>query len=122
MMRPDMVYHYRIWAVGLFLVIVALIGTSLLEFAMRRLVSPDVRRQHNETAAAIFSIIGVTYAVLLAFVAMLAWEGFNKANAASYTEAGQVMDVFQAANGLAEPTRTNLIAGLNRYTMAVIAT
>jgi hypothetical protein len=32
------------------------------------------------------------------------------------------MDVFQAANGLAEPTRTNLIAGLNRYTMAVIAT
>jgi hypothetical protein len=36
---------------------------------------------------AIFSIIGVTYAVLLAFVAMLAWDGFNKAKAASHLEA-----------------------------------
>jgi hypothetical protein len=122
MMRPDMVYQYPIWAVGLSLAIIAVIGTILLEFGVRYFVSPAVRRQHNDIAAAIFSIVGVTYAVLLAFVAMLAWEGFNKANAASYTEAGQVMDVFQAANGLAEPTRTNLIAGLNRYTVAVIAT
>ena len=59
----------------------------------------------------------MTYAVLLAFVAMLAWEGFNKAKAASYREAAQVMDVFQAANSLSEPARTNLIDGLNRYTV-----
>jgi hypothetical protein len=122
MMRPDMVYQYPIWAVGLALAIVAVIGTILLELAMRRFVSPAVRQQHNEIAAAILSIVGVTYAVLLAFVAMLAWEGFNKAKAASYMEAGQVLDVFQAASGLAEPARTNLIGGLNRYTVAVIAT
>lgn len=63
MMRTDMVYRYPIWAVGLSLVVVALVGTSLLELMVRRFVSPDVRRQHNEIAAAIFSIIGVTYAV-----------------------------------------------------------
>jgi hypothetical protein len=117
-----MVYQYPIWVVGVSLAIIAVIGTVLLEFAMRRLVSPAVRLQHNEIAAAIFSIIGVTYAVLLAFVAMLAWEGFNKAKAASYLEAVQVMDVFQAASSLPEPARTNLIDDLNRYTAAVIAT
>jgi hypothetical protein len=117
-----MVYDYPIWAVGFLLVIAALIGTSLLEFAMRRIVSPEVRREHNDVAAAIFSIIGVTYAVLLAFVAMLAWENFNQANAASYREAGQVMNVLQATNGLAEPARTNLVAALNRYAVAVIGT
>jgi hypothetical protein len=79
------------------------------------------RRQHNDIAAAIFSIIGVTYAVLLAFVAMLAWEGFNKAKAVSYSEAALVLDVSQAADGLAEPTKANLIDALNRYTKAVVA-
>src|SRR5215472_2425261 len=122
MMRPDMVYQYPIWVVGVSLAIIAVIGTVLLEFAVRRFVSPTVRLAHNETAAAIFSIIGVTYAVLLAFVAMLAWEGFNKAKSAAYVEAVQVMDVFQAANNLSEPARTNLIAGLKRYTASVIAT
>src|SRR6202012_58937 len=109
MMRPDMVYQYPIWAVGVSLAIIAVIGTILLEFVVRHFVSSAVRLQHNEIAAAIFSIIGVTYAVLLAFVAMLAWEGFNKAKAATYTEAIQVLDVFQAADSLAEPVRSNLI-------------
>src|SRR5271163_2816553 len=106
MMRPDAVYQYPIWAVALSLMIAAVIATMLLEIGVRRFVSADFRRQHNEIAAAIFSIIGVTYAVLLAFVAMLAWDGFNKAKAASYREAVQVMDVFQAANGLSGPART----------------
>ena len=122
MMRPDMVYEYPIWAVGVSLAIIAVIGTILLELVVRRFVSPAVRLQHNEIAAAIFSIIGVTYAVLLAFVAMLAWEGFNKAKAATYMEAVQVMDVFQAANSLSEPARTDLISGLKRYMVSVIAT
>jgi hypothetical protein len=122
MMRPDMVYQYPIWVVGVSLAIIAVIGTVLLEFAVRRFVSHTVRLAHNEIAAAIFSIIGVTYAVLLAFVAMLAWEGFNKAKSATYVEAVQVMDVFQAANHLSEPARTNLIASLKRYTASVIAT
>src|SRR6476620_9244405 len=95
-MNPDMVYKYPIWAVGLLLVVCA-----------RRLLPIDLRQRHNDVAAAIFSIIGVTYAVLLAFVAMLAWEGFNKAKAASYVEAIQVLDVFQAADSLAEPMRAN---------------
>ena len=119
-MRPDMVYQYPIWVVGLSLAIVAVTGTVFLEFGVRHFVSPVFRRQHNDIAAAIFSIIGVTYAVLLAFVAMLAWEGFNRAKAASHMEAVLVLDVFQAADGLAEPAKANLTDGLIRYLRAVI--
>jgi hypothetical protein len=115
-----MVYQYPIWLAGLSLTAIAVIGTILLEFVIRRLVPHDVRQQHNEIAAAIFSIIGVTYAVLLAFVAMLAWEGLNKAKAASHMEAAQLMDVFQAARSLPEPTRRSFIGGLNDYATAVI--
>ncbi|HME23138.1 MAG TPA: hypothetical protein VKI44_17705 [Acetobacteraceae bacterium] len=122
MMRPDAVYQYPIWAVALSLIVAAVIATMLLEIGVRRFVSADFRRQHNEIGAAIFSIIGVTYAVLLAFVAMLAWEGFNKAKAASHLEAVVIQDVFEAADGFADPTRADLIGRLNRYTRAVIAT
>ena len=121
MMRPDMVYQFPIWAVGLSLATLAVIGTIVLELGVRNFVSAAFRRQHNDIAAAIFSIIGVTYAVLLAFVAMLAWDGFNKAKAASHLEAVLVLDVIEAADGLAEPAKANLLDGMKRYTRAVIA-
>jgi hypothetical protein len=121
MMRPDMVYQFPIWAVGLSLAILAVIGTILLELVVCGVVSAAFRRQHNDIAAAIFSIIGVTYAVLPAFVATLAWDGFNKAKAASHLEAALVMDVIAAADGIAEPARANLLESMTRYTRAVVA-
>ncbi len=121
MMRADMVYQYPIWAVGLSLVVAAVIATMLLEIGVRRFVSAEFRRQHNDIAAAILSIIGVTYAVLLAFVATVAWEGFNKAKAASHSEAAVILDVLEAADGFADPARAELTDRLRRYTRAVIA-
>jgi hypothetical protein len=84
-------------------------------------VSAAFRRQHNDIAAAILSIIGVTYAVLLALVAMLAWDGFNKAKAVSHLEAVLVLDLIEVADGLTEPAKANLLDGMKRYTRAVIA-
>jgi hypothetical protein len=121
MMRAEMVYRYPIWAVALSLIIAAAVATMLLEIGVRRFVSAEFRRQHNDIAAAIFSIIGVTYAVLLAFVASLAWDGFNKAKAASHAEAAVVMDVFRAADGFADLARAELTDQLRRYTKTVIA-
>jgi hypothetical protein len=72
---------------------VAALGAVILDLAAYRFLSVEFRRRHNDAAAAIFSVIGVTFAVLLAFVAMLAWEHFNKAKAASYAEAASVLDV-----------------------------
>src|SRR5215472_14902937 len=120
MMRPDMVYQYPIWVVGVSLAIIAVIGTVLLEFAVRRFVSPTVRLAHNETAAAIISIIGVTYAVLLAFVAMLAWEGFNRAKAASYAEAALIGDVYNLSGGFADPERSPIRNEIFGYARRVV--
>jgi hypothetical protein len=72
----------------------------LVELVVHQFLSIELRRRHNDVAAAIFSVVGVTFAVLLAFVAMLAWEGFNKAKAAAYAEAATVLDVYNVAIGL----------------------
>jgi len=102
-MQPDMVYRYPLWEVGLMSVGLSAFGAVVLELIAGRLLSVEFRRRHNDAAAAIFSVIGVTFAVLLAFVAMLAWQHFNEAKAASYTEAASVLNVYNAAVGFADP-------------------
>jgi hypothetical protein len=117
MMRPEMVYAYPLWTTGLLLVVAALAGVTALELLVRRLLPPTLRRSHNDVAAAMFGIIGVTYAVLLAFVAMLAWEGFNRAEAVVQTEATVLDDVHEASRGFADPA---LRDGARRYAALVI--
>jgi hypothetical protein len=119
-MHPDMVYEYPIWEVGLLLVSAAVLGAVLLEFCARWLLPIELRRGHNDVAAAIFSIIGVTYAVLLAFVAMLAWEGFNKAKAATYAEAAVIGDVYHVSAGLADPPRSSMRDEIINYARRVM--
>lgn len=111
LMQPEMVYSYPLWAVGLVLVAAAVAGAAALELLVRRLLPPSLRRSHNDVAAAMFSIVGVTYAVLLAFVAMLAWEGFNHAAAVTSAEATLLADLDAAAEGLAAPGLRSALAG-----------
>jgi hypothetical protein len=119
-MNPDMVYQYPIWAVGVLLVGAAVLCTLLLELCARRLLPIELRRRHNDVAAAILSIIGVTYAVLLAFVAMLAWEGFNRAKAASYNEAALVEDVYNLSSGFADPARSAIRNDILGYVRRIV--
>ena len=121
-MNPDMVYQYPIWAVGLLLVGAAVFCAVLLELCARRLLPIELRQRHNDVAAAMFSIIGVTYAVLLAFVAMLAWDGFNRAKAASYAEAALIGDIYNLSAGFADPEKSairNEVLGYARRVVTV---
>ena len=102
-MHPGMVYQYPLWGVGLLIVGLAALGAVVVELAAHQFLSVEFRRQHNDVTAAVFSVVGVTFAVLLAFVAMLAWDGFNKAKEASYAEASRVLDVYNASVGFADP-------------------
>ena len=119
-MNPDMIYQYPIWAVGLLLGGAAVFGAVILELCARRLLPIELRRQHNDVAAPIFSIIGVTYAVLLAFVAMLAWEGFNKAKAASYAEAARIGEVYNLSTGFPDPEKASIQNQILEYARRVM--
>src|SRR5271156_753292 len=96
-MQPGMVYQYPLWGVGLLFVGLAALGAMAIELVAHQLLSIEFRRRHNDVTAAIFSVVGVTFAVLLAFVAMLVWEHYNSAKATSYAEAGVVRDVYNAS-------------------------
>jgi len=119
-MQPGMVYQYPLWGVGILLVGLAALGAVVFELAAHQFLSVEFRRGHNDVTAAIFSVIGVTFAVLLAFVAMLAWDGFNKAKAASYAEAARVLDVYNASVGFADPDMSAMRDDIIGYLETVV--
>lgn len=120
LMQPGMVYEYPLWGVALLLTGVAALGAALLALAACQFLPVEFRRRHNDVAAAIFSVVGVTFAVLLAFVAMLAWDHFNEAKAASYMEAQSALDTYNASMGLPDRERSSLRDGIVGYLETVI--
>ena len=82
----------------------------------------DRRREQNDVAAAMFSVVGVLYAVLLAFIVMLVWESFNAAKAASFREAAAVADVYHIAGGIPDPAGAALREQARAYVHAVVTT
>ena len=121
-MQPDMIASLPIWEAGLLMLAVAIAAAVSVELAARRLIPQELREAHNAVAAAMFTVVGTTYAVLLAFTAMLALEAFNKAQAATDTEASLVVNVHQLVSGLTGPEMPAMTADLLQYVRNVIRT
>ena len=81
MMNPRAVAELPLWRSGLLLTGGAVVGAMIVQWTARKLIPHEVRVEHNAVVSAVFTVVGTTYAVLLAFVAMLALEGYNKAEA-----------------------------------------
>ncbi len=111
------------WIVGLptTLAIGAVVGMSvaLSVFGLILVhlsVPHPIRRAHNEVAGFTIAVIGVIYAVLLAFIAVAVWEDFRKADALVQTEANLVGNLYRDTVGLPDPLATGL-----RHTLFVYA-
>ncbi len=78
--------------IGGFVFISILIGFLVVKFT-----SSEVRTAHNDRAGFILAVIGVIYAVLVAFVAVGAWERFQQAEARTYEEAEALAEVYRDA-------------------------
>ena len=119
-MDPQMIASLPIWLAGLLIIAAAVSGAVLIEFLVRRLVPADLRMSHTAMASATFGVVGTTYAVLLAFVAMLAWEGFNHARSVTDTEASLVLNVYELIDGLGGPEMASMRDDAAAYARSVV--
>ncbi|HEY6449641.1 MAG TPA: hypothetical protein VIX60_03065 [Candidatus Cybelea sp.] len=99
--------------VGGFVVIALLIG-----YLVSRFTSREVRMAHNDRAGFILAVIGVVYAVLLAFVAIGVWERFQEAETRTYEEASAISTVYRDAGSF--PGAVKLRAMLRAYVNSII--
>jgi hypothetical protein len=107
------------WWWGIILVGATLFLSVTGTLLVRRWVPVEVLERHNEVAGFIYGVIGVVYAVLLGFTAIIVWERYDKAQAALETEANDLTDLFRDAETFPTDVRTELGTQLRTYARLV---
>lgn len=97
-------------------VLVAVVGLVLVQ----RLVPPDRREEQNNVAGFIYAVLGVAYAVLLAFVLIAVWQDYKTAQTNAESEAHELAGVYFLASQLPEPERTNVQDLARTYARVVV--
>jgi hypothetical protein len=87
---------------------------------IRKLVTVPVLQSRNDVTGFMHAVVGVLYAVLLAFTVLAAWERYDEADNVSDHEANAVADLYRAAGAYPEDSRLHLRARLRSYVQAVI--
>jgi hypothetical protein len=88
------------------------VGAGLL---LRRRVGPEVLARHNEVAGFIYAVIGVVYAVLLGFTAIIVWEQFRNAQNGVEREANALADLYRNARAFPPDVREQVEVQLRAY-------
>ena len=98
------------------MVSLAVAGTLLA----RRWVGVEVLRLNNEVAGFIYAVIGVLYAVLLGFTAIIVWEQFERAQAGVDQEANELVDLYRTSQVFPDDVRKELERHLRAYARLVV--
>ena len=97
-------------------VLAAVAGLALVQ----RLVPPERRKEQNDFAGFIFAVLGVAYAVLLAFVVIAVWQDYETAKTNVDSEAHELAGVYFLASRLPEPDRTRIQDLVRTYVRVVV--
>ena len=97
-------------------VLVAVVGLAVVQ----RLVPPERREKHNDVAGFIYAVLGVAYAVLLAFVVIAVWQDYQTAQTNVESEAHELAGLYVLASQLPEPERTNVQELVRTYVRVVV--
>jgi hypothetical protein len=118
----DPIYDHSIVVSGAALIVVAVLLSWVGVVAVARIFPLEARSLHNEVAGFIIAIIGVVYAVLLAFIAVAVWQNYDNMNSAVDREASLVSNLYRDSIALPETPRAALRADLDTYLANVIDT
>ena len=113
--------NHSLWLAALLLVGLTTGLAMLGPILVRRYVTLERLTANNEVAGFKFAVIGVLYAVLLAFAIIVVWEKFTDAGNIVAREAGAATNVYRLSYGMAEAPATSLRARLSAYLAATIS-
>ncbi len=119
-MLNDFIYSTPTWLWGavicLFFTGLSIVGLLIFH----RVVPIEVRLQHNDLAGFTIAIVAVTYAVLLAFIAVATWESYTHAQDLVDREAADVGNIYRDTVGLPGAMGDSIRADLQQYVRLVV--
>lgn len=103
-------------AVVIVAVLFAIAGSRLV----RRYMPPEKLRLHNDVTGYMFSVVGVIYAVLLAFTVIVVWGDFTSAATTVRREASGLGSIYRDALALRQPEQDRFRALLREYGKQIV--
>jgi hypothetical protein len=76
--------------------------------------------EHNDVAGFIIAVVGVIYAVLLAFVVIVSWEDFSKAESTVGQEASALRSIYRESQAFPPDVREHIRADVLRYASTAV--
>ncbi|MCD2192857.1 DUF4239 domain-containing protein [Actinomycetospora endophytica] len=111
-----------IWLSGILLIVVPPAVVVGLQIGMRRRWPVLRDGEQNEVAGFIIAVVGVIYAVLLAFVVIVSWENFSHAEQVVGDEASALRTIYRDSGAFPPQVREELHDTVRRYAAAVVET
>ncbi|RBY82467.1 hypothetical protein DQ238_04015 [Geodermatophilus sp. TF02-6] len=108
------------WLIGVLLVLVFPALVLLCQWGIRRRWPAMARGEHNDVVGFIIAVVGVIYAVLLAFVVIVAWENFDEAEGIVGQEASALRSIYRESAAFPPETRDRLHDLVVEYSETVI--
>lgn len=87
---------------------------------VRHFISHSRLKTHHDVADPILGALAAVYAVLLAFVVVTVWQGFDKSNAGVQLEANYLADIYRDSEALSPDFQQKVGNLLREYRQAVI--
>jgi len=119
-MLDDWIYDHPAWMVGSLAVAIAVLLAWIGVFCVYRMAPTDFRRAHNDVVGYTLQIVGVVYAVLLAFIAIVTWETFSKADGVADNEEVHLANLYADTSALRGGAIEKFRNQLRNYVQIVI--
>jgi uncharacterized protein DUF4239 len=88
--------------------------------AVHRRIEVHIRHAHNDVAGFIYAVLGIMYAILLAYVTIIVWERFDTANSTVEAEATSAYNIFHEVDEFPDPYRSNVEGMVKAYVESAI--
>jgi hypothetical protein len=108
------------WLIVLLIVGGSIVANVLVLILVRRIVSPDVLQNHHDVAGALINVIGVVFAVLLAFVVIAVWEQHGETEGFVDREAGAISNLLRTTEVYPDRARGALEESVLAYAESAI--
>lgn len=103
------------------IIICGAVGLALAGlYGVRHSVELSKLQDHHDVAGFFIGVVGVIYAVLLAFVVLSVWEDFRDASTIAETEASRLADLHWLAEGFADQDRARVQNAVVSYATVVV--
>jgi uncharacterized membrane protein len=108
------------WVIGVLLVVVMPAAASMALVGIQRRWPRLAEREQNDVAGFVIAVVGVLYAVLLAFVVIVSWENYSQAEGIVGQEASALRSIYRESTAFPVDAREQLRDDVRLYASTAI--